>query len=109
MSFEARSTTADGIGVITLAGELDSVSAPAFRVEVEHVTAGTGLTRLVLDMTELSYLSSAGLRGLVFARQKMPDDVEIVLVGVTTAVEQTIRMVGFHQSVVFGDAVAESS
>jgi anti-anti-sigma factor len=109
MAFQATSTNKSGVGVIVLEGELDSVSAPVFRAEVERVTTGNDLVNLVLDMTNLSYLSSAGLRGLVFARQKMPDDVAITLVGVGSAVEQTIRLVGFHHSVAFSDAIPEAS
>jgi anti-anti-sigma factor len=109
MSFTANSTVDGGMAVITLEGELDSISAPQFRSEVQRITDAGPLERLVLDMTGLTYLSSAGLRGLVFARQKMRDDVDLVLVGATGAVEQTIRMVGFHHSVVFSDVVPEPS
>ena len=106
MSFTAISSRNGRVTLITLTGELDSLTAGVFRDEVERA-AEAELDTLVLDMTELSYLSSAGLRGLVFARQKMADEVQIVLVGANDAVEQTIRLVGFHQSVVFSDRVPE--
>jgi anti-anti-sigma factor len=105
MSFNATSVASGGVTVITLEGELDSISAPLFRSEVQRVTELEPVERLFLDMTALTYLSSAGLRGLVFARQKMRDDVDLVLVGVSGAVEQTIRMVGFHHSVAFSDVL----
>jgi len=89
-----------------LTGELDALTAPMFHVEVERAADGE-VDRLVLDMTDLAYLSSAGLRGLVFARQKMPDEVEIVLVRPNDAIEQSIRLVGFHDSVVFSQQVPE--
>jgi len=92
--------------MITLTGELDALTAPMFHVEVERAADGE-VDRLVLDMTDLAYLSSAGLRGLVFARQKMPDEVEIVLVRPNDAIEQSIRLVGFHDSVVFSQQVPE--
>jgi anti-anti-sigma factor len=106
MSFTAISSRNGGVTLITLTGELDALTAWVFREEVERA-AEAELDKLVLDMTELSYLSSAGLRGLVFARQKMADEVQIVLVGANNAVEQTIRLVGFHQSVVFSDRLPE--
>jgi anti-anti-sigma factor len=92
--------------LIILKGELDAQTAPAFRDEVA-AAAKADVDELVLDLTDLSYLSSAGLRSLVFARQKMADDVRVVLVRPTDAVEQTIRLVGFHHSVVFSDQVPE--
>ncbi|MFC0544861.1 STAS domain-containing protein [Kutzneria chonburiensis] len=106
MAFTAISSRNGGVTLITLTGELDALTAWVFREEVERA-AEAELDQLVLDMTELSYLSSAGLRGLVFARQKMADGVQIVLVGANDAVEQTIRLVGFHQSVVFSDRLPE--
>jgi anti-anti-sigma factor len=91
--------------LITLEGELDTLHAEDFRDQVEQAAIGDDLEQLVLDMTNLSYISSAGMRGLVFARQKMGDGVRIVLVRTSPSVEQTIRLVGFHQSVDFSDEV----
>jgi anti-anti-sigma factor len=106
MAFTAILSRNGRTAVITLAGELDALTAPAFRLEVERAAEGE-VDQLVLDMTNLAYLSSAGLRGLVFARQKMPDDVRIVLVRPNDLVEQSIRLVGFHQSVVFSQHVPD--
>jgi anti-anti-sigma factor len=106
MSFTATSSRTGTTALIILTGELDALTAPAFREELDSA-AGGDVDRLVLDMSKLSYLSSAGLRGLVYARQKMSDDVKIVLVGVNDEVEQTIRLVGFHRSVVFSDRIPE--
>jgi anti-anti-sigma factor len=106
MSFTASSSRNGGTALITLEGELDALTAPAFQVEIDQAAEGE-VDRLVLDMTSLTYLSSAGLRALVFARQKMADDVKIVLVSVSAEVEQTIRLVGFHRSVIFSDQIPE--
>ena len=89
----------------TLEGELDALHADDFRNRVEQAANGGQIDQLVLDMTDLTYMSSAGMRGLVFARQKMGEDIRIVLVRGSYSVEQTIRLVGFHQSVVFSDEV----
>jgi anti-anti-sigma factor len=106
MPFVATSSRNGGTALIRLEGELDALTAPDFQVEVDRAAEGE-VERLVLDMTSLTYLSSAGLRALVFARQKMADDVKIVLVSVSEEVEQTIRLVGFHRSVVFSDQIPE--
>jgi len=106
MPFAATSSRTGGTALIRLEGELDALTAPTFAQEVDRAAEGR-VERLVLDMTDLTYLSSAGLRALVFARQKMADDVQIVLVSVSEEVEQTIRLVGFHQSVTFSDRVPE--
>ena len=102
MPFAATSSRTGGTALIRLEGELDALTAPTFAQEVDRAAEGE-VDRLVLDMTDLTYLSSAGLRALVFARQKMADDVKIVLVAVNEEAEQTIRLVGFHQSVIFSE------
>ncbi len=68
---------------------------------------GPELKRLVLDLRKLDYLSSAGLRQLVYAQQKLSDDVRIVLVGASPRVTQTIQLVGFDQSVTLTDRLPE--
>ncbi|HWS36239.1 MAG TPA: anti-sigma factor antagonist [Actinoplanes sp.] len=104
MSFSTALTRSGNTVIITLTGELDASTAVAFRKDIDRAAEGDVET-LVLDLTDLTYLSSAGLRGLVFARQKMSDGVNIVLVKASDEVERTIRMVGFHHSVVFADSV----
>jgi anti-anti-sigma factor len=103
MSFSATLTVDGSTALMTLVGELDATTAPTFFDSVTLAAENGPPHRLVLIMDQLRYMSSAGLRGLVFARQKMGNDVEIVLVGANEAVSQTIRMTGFDQSVVMSE------
>ena len=48
-------------------------------------------------------MASAGLRSLVFARQKMGDDVRITVAGASEPVARTIRQAGFDRSVTLVD------
>ncbi len=107
MTFTATSAVKDRTAVITLTGDLDSTTAPQFREEVANAVGDGDLDRLVLDVSGLGYMSSAGIRGLVYARQKMRGDVRILLVGAVPAVEQTIRLVGLHRSVTMVDVMPE--
>jgi anti-anti-sigma factor len=47
---------------------------------------------------------SAGLRCLVFAQQKMPHGVQIVIVGARPEVAETIRLTGFDRAVVMQES-----
>jgi anti-anti-sigma factor len=103
MAFNVTSETTKGITKITLIGELDASGAERFRPVIEKVAAERP-RRLVLMMKDLEYMASAGLRTLVFAKQKMGASVEIYLIGVTDPVRETLEMTGFQHSVIMLDA-----
>jgi anti-anti-sigma factor len=103
MAFDAKLQIAGGVATIRLTGELDAKSAPRFN-ELIGQAAGRDLAQLVLIAHDLSYISSAGLRCLVFAHQKMPANVRIVVLGAQPEVAETIRLVGFDHSIVLQEA-----
>jgi anti-anti-sigma factor len=103
MSFQGKLHAENGVATIRLVGEVDSRSAHRLN---ELIIAAVQQTpaRLVLLAEELTYLSSAGLRSLVFAHQKMGREAQIVLVGVRPEVAETIRLTGFDRSIVMQEA-----
>jgi anti-sigma B factor antagonist len=105
MAFTADLQMQDGNATITLAGELDAAVAPLFREKVE-AAAAEHPKRLVLLMSDLEYMSSAGLRVLIYAKQKMGVGVDIVLVGTQPMVQDTLEKTGFNRSVTMVDRVA---
>lgn len=56
--------------VIRLAGQLDTLMAVDFENVIQEVLAGDAMT-VILDGTELSYVSSAGLRLLLTLQKRM--------------------------------------
>lgn len=98
MSFEVKLRVNDRVATIELSGELDAATAGQFHDIVDEAAAA-GAVELVIRAEQLSYLSSAGLRSLVFARQKMGDDVRIAVVGAPEPVARTIRLAGFDHSI----------
>jgi anti-anti-sigma factor len=102
MAFNATLETNNDIAKITLSGELDASTAPSFKEQVEKA-ASDNVKRLVLLMQDLDYMSSAGLRVLIFSKQKMGKDVDIYVVGAQEMVLDTIEKTGFHHSVVLLD------
>jgi anti-anti-sigma factor len=103
MAFTSNLEVTNGIARITLAGELDAAVAPQFRAQVEEA-ARAQARRLVIFMQDLSYMASAGLRALAFAKQKMGSDVDIYMIGAQESIQETLRMTGFHHSVVLLDS-----
>jgi anti-anti-sigma factor len=102
MKFNADLEVTDAIATIALSGELDAASASVFKHEVEQA-ASLGVKKLVLAMQDLEYMASAGLRVLIFAKQKMGAGVDIYLLNPQESVRETIEKTGFHHSVIILD------
>ena len=103
MAFESNMEMQGDIAKITLVGELDASVAQILRDRVDEA-AGKKAKKLVLLMSGLDYMSSAGLRTLVFAKQKMGASVAIYLVGAQPHVTEAIKQTGFHHSVTMLDS-----
>ena len=67
LSIEVRHET-DRV-VIRLAGELDMANAPLLQAAIEHEDV-EGKPTLVLDMQELEFIDSTGLRIVLWARER---------------------------------------
>jgi anti-anti-sigma factor len=107
MSFNATLETTDTTATIVLSGELDASTAPTFKEAVEKAAAAH-VNRLVLMMQDLEYMASAGLRVLIFAKQKMGVNTDIYVVGAQEMVLDTLEKTGFIESVIVTDQYSES-
>lgn len=58
---QTRSTTADGLTVVTLEGELNKLTSDVARSELDRVL---GAERLLVDLSAVTFLDSAGLHVL---------------------------------------------
>ena len=103
MTFNANLEINNAIAEITLTGELDASTAPLFKQQVEKALT-ENIQRLVLLMQDLEYMASAGLRVLIFAKQKLGAAVEIYLIKPQAMVRDTIKKTGFHHSVIIADS-----
>ncbi|MCU7920587.1 MAG: STAS domain-containing protein [Candidatus Thiodiazotropha sp. (ex Dulcina madagascariensis)] len=105
MGFDISVEEGQDEATIKLSGELDAAVAPQFKDAIEKV-AKNKPGRLVLLMHELEFMASAGLRVLIFARQKMGSGVSLYVVGSRGPVLNTLKMSGFHHSVYLQDTYA---
>lgn len=81
-------------GELSLAinGRLDTITAPELEAEISNLD---GVTALVLDIAELEYISSAGLRVLLAAQKKMAPQGTMVIRNVAPAVMEVFEITGF--------------
>jgi len=97
MAFQSTLEMVNDVAKITLCGELDASVAAQFRSRIEEAAAQKA-KRLALIVNELEYMSSAGLRVLVFARQKMGATVDIYVVGAQSQILEPIKQSGLQRS-----------
>ena len=79
--------------IIELVGRLDTITAPALDKTINEDIAGT--KNLVLDVKELEYISSAGLRVLLGAQKKMQKIGSMKVINVREEVMEVFEMTGF--------------
>jgi anti-sigma B factor antagonist len=101
-------TKNDAVTVAELSGELDATSAPAAQQQVLSL-AQPG-AKVVLDMTNVPYMSSAGLRMLLSTyRQMGASGGKIALAGVVDEIKDTMAVTGFLKFFVVHDSVAAAA
>ena len=79
--------------VIALEGRLDTTTAP--ELEAELKTCLDGITDLTLDMTNLDYISSAGLRVLLTAHKAMMKRGQMKVTNASDIVREVFDVTGF--------------
>lgn len=78
---------------LALEGRLDTTTAPQLEAEVKGSLAG--VTELVLDFSQLEYLSSAGLRVILAAQKMMNRQGEMVICHANETILEVFEVTGF--------------
>jgi anti-sigma B factor antagonist len=84
--------------LVALKGRIDSNTAPQLTETLEGITGG-GRYKIVLDMTGLEFMSSAGFRALLSSQRvcKRYNRGEIVLAVVPERVQEALELAGFTE------------
>ena len=89
-------TFEEGVARCALEGRLDTVTAPELERELKD--AIDDASELVLDMENLDYISSAGLRVLLSAQQLMTGkEAKMKLIGVSDIIMEIFDTTGFSE------------
>ncbi len=83
----------NGTMILHIEGRIDTITAP--ELEKKIAALSPEVTDLILDMKEVVYISSAGLRVLLSAQKKMSRVGSMKLSGVCSAVMEVFEMTGF--------------
>ena len=86
--------TVKGATIVALEGDIDGSTAPVAQSQIlEQIVSGQGL---IVDMTQVAYMSSAGLRMLLSAhRSAAAKQASVLLVGLSEDLQDTMAATGF--------------
>lgn len=79
--------------VVALEGRLDTTTAPRFEEELKNSLAG--VTDLIIDLSKLEYISSAGLRVLLSAFKTMRNKGKMKVTNANELVKEVFEVTGF--------------
>lgn len=88
-----KKTLTDTALTIELEGRLDTTTASQLEAELKESL--NGVTALTLDLAELAYLSSAGLRVLLSTQKQMNKQGSMVLKHVNEIIMEVFEVTGF--------------
>jgi len=81
---------------VSISGKMDAVTAPDFESALSGIIA-QGELKLLIDLSGLEYISSAGLRAiLVVAKELRGKEGEMLFVGLQDRVQDVFRISGFY-------------
>lgn len=90
---KTNKTIEGGKAVFALEGRLDTMTAPEFEKELK--ASIEGVSELILDFEKLEYISSAGLRILLFAMKTMNGQGTMKVVNVNELIMEILNVTGF--------------
>lgn len=98
MNFEYKINNNDGIVDVKIKGYLDASNAAGFLEDMKKLI-GENISKIVFDASELEYIASAGLRVIIFTKQKIGYDADVILKSPQEGVESVIEMSGLSNFV----------
>lgn len=99
----------NGLDVITLRGRIDGMTSPHLEEALKELMAG-GSYRLILDMTDVEFMSSAGWWVLIEAQKKAKkQNGELVLVNVSDKIRASLNLVGMDNYFKLCDSISAAA
>lgn len=104
---EISTETVVGVALVRITGDLNTASSPELEQHLQGLVAD-GQRRLVLDLSAVRYVSSAGLRIFLIYAKQLAKDGAFLLSGVTPVVRQVLDMTGFSNIIRIEPTAAEA-
>jgi anti-anti-sigma factor len=97
IKLEVRTEVAGGVAVYRIVGRLDALTSPNLESAVGSALSG-GNPRIIFDMAEVAFVSSAGLRVILkTAKQAAAAKGGLVIFGLQSAVNEVFEISGLQK------------
>jgi anti-anti-sigma factor len=94
--------------IVSVTGRIDTISAPDLQQKLEEIVA-QGEKRIVIDLSRLEYVSSAGLRSLLIGAQKTKaSGGKLCCCALQGMVKQVFEISGFGRMIPIFDCVEKA-
>ncbi|MFO7820227.1 MAG: STAS domain-containing protein [Halanaerobacter sp.] len=91
---------------VSLAGKLDATNAPELLEELKALQ-NESISEIVFLVEDLEYIASAGVRTMIFSKQKIGKDTDVHLVAPQDDVLDVIKMSGLDNFLIIEDEYKE--
>ncbi|MBQ2658486.1 MAG: STAS domain-containing protein [Erysipelotrichaceae bacterium] len=91
---EIIKTANEDVTDIALVGRLDTTTAPDLEKELKELFK-QGVSQLALDFEQLDYISSAGLRVLLYAQKSLSENGKMTIRNVKPEIMEVFDITGF--------------
>ena len=85
---------------VKVEGRHDAITSPQFEHTLDENIAG--VDELVIDLAATEYLSSAGLRAILYVQKKMNEQGSMKVLNVSPEVMEIFEVTGFAKILTFG-------
>ena len=86
----------EGVAVVTIGGEIDLSTAPAFEAAIAGAL-DDGPPVLVIELSEVSFMASVGLRILAATHEKVSKSAQVAIVANNPAASRPIQLTGLDK------------
>lgn len=92
--------------IVAITGDVDGKTAPQAQEQILPLIKDG--CRLVLDLSGVEYMSSAGLRVLLSVRRQVPANGKVVLSGLSEQIRDTMAITGFLDFFTITETIGEA-
>jgi anti-anti-sigma factor len=100
LPFKIECSVENGVFDVRIQGRMDTITAPELLKRFQE--AGSGIGAIHIDVSRMSYISSAGLRVLLMMFKSLQDKDGFEMTGVSETVREILETTGFDQFLLKG-------